>query len=80
METTRTYFPKRSWTGDLESHIRQTLECNILSDPFGLCLADVAPDDPNWKTVDYYFCKWRSDGTWEKLNTELTKWDRVRCG
>ena len=26
------------------------------------------------------FCKWRSDGTWEKLNTELTKLDRVRCG
>lgn len=37
-------------------------------------------DYPNWKTVYHYFCKWRSDGTWEKLNAELTKLDRVRCG
>ena len=32
---------------------------------------------PPWKTVYDWFRKWRIDGTWERLNTELR--DRLRC-
>ena len=32
---------------------------------------------PPWKTVYDWFRKWRIDGTWERLNTELR--ERLRC-
>src|SRR5215217_4231743 len=34
-------------------------------------------DFPPWKTVYDWFRRWRIDGTWERLNTELRK--RLRC-
>ena len=37
-------------------------------------------DFPPWKTVYDWFRKWRIDGTWERLNTELRERLRVRLG
>jgi putative transposase len=34
-------------------------------------------DFPPWKTVYDWFRRWRMDGTWERLNTELR--ERLRC-
>ena len=34
-------------------------------------------DFPPWKTVYDWFRRWRIDGTWERLNTELR--ERLRC-
>src|SRR5918911_419053 len=35
---------------------------------------------PYWGTVRYYFDRWQQDGTWERLNTLLREWVRVRAG
>jgi putative transposase len=37
-------------------------------------------DFPPWKTVYDWFRKWRIDGTWERLNTELRERLRARLG
>jgi putative transposase len=37
-------------------------------------------DFPPWKTVYDWFRRWRIDGTWERLNTELRKRLRSRLG
>ena len=37
-------------------------------------------DFPPWKTVYDWFRRWRIDGTWERLNTELRERLRVRLG
>ena len=37
-------------------------------------------DFPPWKTVYYWFRRWRIDGTWERLNTELRERLRARLG
>jgi len=37
-------------------------------------------DFPPWKTVYDWFRRWRIDGTWERLNTELGKRLRARLG
>jgi putative transposase len=37
-------------------------------------------DFPPWKTVYDWFRRWRIDGTWERLNTELRELLRVRLG
>ncbi len=40
----------------------------------------LAKDFPPWKTVYDWFRRWRIDGTWERLNTELRERLRVRLG
>ena len=35
---------------------------------------------PNWKTVYPYFRMWRSDGTWERLNSILREQVRTAAG
>ena len=37
-------------------------------------------DFPPWKTVYYWFRRWRIDGTWERLNAELRELLRMRLG
>src|SRR5215208_36218 len=37
-------------------------------------------DFPPWKTVSDWFRRWRIDGTWERLNTELRERLRARLG
>jgi putative transposase len=37
-------------------------------------------DFPKWKTVHWYFCLWRMDGTWERLNDTLRKAVRRQAG
>ena len=37
-------------------------------------------DLPNYGTVYYYFRKWRDDGTFERMNTQLREMVRVRAG
>ena len=37
-------------------------------------------DFPPWKTAYDWFRRWRIDGTWERLNTELPKRLRSRLG
>src|SRR5258707_8350286 len=37
-------------------------------------------DFPKWKTVNYYFFKWRNDGTWQRLNDALREQVRMREG
>jgi transposase len=45
-----------------------------------LSLAVAAEGLPPWKTVYDWFRKWRIDGTWERLNTELRECLRARLG
>jgi transposase len=33
---------------------------------------------PSWRAVNYYFEKWKKDGTFEKMNTALNSRDRLR--
>jgi putative transposase len=40
-------------------------------------VAVAAQGVPPWKTVYDWFRRWRIDGTWERLNTELR--ERLRC-
>ena len=36
------------------------------------CAWRMLPHDfPPWKTVSYYFCTWRDDGTWERVHAAL---------
>lgn len=35
---------------------------------------------PNWNTVYWYFARWISDGTWERVNDELRRRVRVQAG
>jgi putative transposase len=35
---------------------------------------------PNWNTVYWYFARWVSDGTWERVNDELRRRVRVEAG
>lgn len=35
---------------------------------------------PPWQTAYHYFCLWRLDGTWERLNAALNTRLRVRAG
>jgi transposase len=35
---------------------------------------------PNWNTVYWYFARWVSDGTWERVNDELRRRVRVKAG
>lgn len=36
------------------------------------CTWRLLPNDfPDWKTVYYYFNKWKKDGTWKKIHDEL---------
>jgi putative transposase len=45
------------------------------------CAWRLLPHDfPPWKTVHHYFRIWRTDGTWERLNTALRERLRVRLG
>lgn len=45
------------------------------------CTWRLLPNDfPNWKTVYYYFCTWKNDGTWKKIHDELRDEVRVKAG
>ena len=45
------------------------------------CQWNFLPRDlPNYGTVYYYFRKWRDDGTFERMNTELRQMVRARAG
>jgi putative transposase len=35
---------------------------------------------PNWNTVYWYFARWISDGTWERVNDELRRRVRIQAG
>lgn len=37
-------------------------------------------DFPPWETVYYHFSKWKKDGTYRKVNNELSKLFRLRAG
>jgi putative transposase len=37
-------------------------------------------DFPPWQTVYYHFLKWQNDGTYKKVNDELTKKYRLKLG
>jgi transposase len=42
------------------------------------CAWRMLPHDfPKWQTVYDYFCKWKKDGTFENMNTQLSKYVRV---
>ncbi len=45
------------------------------------CTWRLLPHDyPKWKTVYYYFTKWKKDGTWKKIHDELRRKVRVKAG
>ena len=45
------------------------------------CQWNLLPKDlPNYGTVYYYFRKWRDNGTFERMNTDLRELVRVRAG
>ena len=60
-------------TGDLDAVFFYVLKSGC---PWRLLPRDFPP----WKTVYDWFRRWRIDGTWERLNTELRKRLRVRLG
>ena len=37
-------------------------------------------DFPPWQTVYDYFCRWRRDGTWERIHAILRQRARARAG
>jgi putative transposase len=37
-------------------------------------------DFPPWETVYWWFARWRTDGTWERLNAALRETLRARLG
>jgi putative transposase len=37
-------------------------------------------DFPKWQTVYDYFCKWKKDGTWEKVHNDLRDKVRLKAG
>jgi putative transposase len=34
-------------------------------------------DFPKWQTVYHYFRQWRDDGTLQKINQQLSQWERT---
>lgn len=45
------------------------------------CAWHMMPHDlPPWKTVYHYFRLWRTDGTWERVNTVLSETYREKQG
>lgn len=41
---------------------------------------NIANTYPSWETVYYYFRKWKKDGTIERLNSTLNKFERKSQG
>jgi putative transposase len=59
--------------------------CEILNAIYYLiragCQWRMLPHDlPAWQTVDYYFSRWRKDGTWVKMNTNFRQDLRLASG
>lgn len=45
------------------------------------CAWRMLPHDfPAWQTVYYYFRRWQSDGTWQKIHDSLRRRVRVQAG
>jgi len=46
----------------------------------GCAWAMLPKDFPKYKTVFYYFTKWKDDGTWEKIHDALVVQVRIKAG
>lgn len=69
------------WTGRPRTHDQRVIVNAILYVLRSGCTWRMLPNDlPPWTSVYYYFRKWRDDGTWERLNHELRRRERVRQG
>lgn len=55
----------------LEYSLREILNAILYILRSGCAWRMMPHDLPPWQTVYYHFNKWRKDGTWERINTEL---------
>lgn len=69
------------WTGRPREHDLREIVNAILYLLRSGCSWRMLPHDlPPWPTVQYYFRKWRDDGTWERIVHELRRRERRRQG
>lgn len=70
-----------AWTGRPRTRDLRQIVNGILYVLRAGCAWRLAPNEFGpWVTVYYYFRKWRDDGTWERLNHELRRRERIRQG
>jgi putative transposase len=75
------HLPEHSGQGSPRLHgLRAILDAVFYALKSGCPWCLLPKDCPPWKTVYVWFRKWRVDGTWERLNTELSETLRVRLG
>jgi putative transposase len=75
------YLPVASPTGRPRKHEWRRLLNAIFYIVRGGCAWRMLPVNfPPWQTVYHYFCQWRRDGTWERLNAALRQALREKVG
>jgi transposase len=76
-----THLPRPSGLGRPRLHgLRAILDAVFYVLKSGCPWRLLPKDFPPWKTVYDWFRRWRIDGTWERLNTELRECLRARLG
>ena len=76
-ENIKEYFPyQRKRKHDL----RQVVNAILWILRIGSQWRNLPPGFPPWKSVYYYFTKWKRDGTLENLNFALNRKERIRRG
>ena len=63
-----------------ELDLRQVVNAIFYLDRTGCQWKNLPKDYPNHNSVYYYYCKWRDDGTWRRVNEVLGQLERERQG
>ena len=75
------YLPASPATGRPREHAWRTILNAIFYLTRSGCAWRMLPRDlPPWKTIYHYFRLWRTDGTWERINTALRESVRTQAG
>jgi putative transposase len=74
------YLPKPNRTGRPRADLRQVLDAILYLVRSG-CQWRLLPHDfPPWSTVHTWYRRWRTDGTWERINEALRRQVRAAAG
>lgn len=60
--------------------VRDVMDAIFYLNRTGCAWRYLPSDLPPWQNVQYYFYKWTTDGTWERVNASLRKLVRVASG